>query len=295
MGDQNIDLKATWNTVYPVISQLLTKIITESPPEIQDLVKSTSEATRVSDEDCNLARLYLTDALEDLRSCRVLHSKKIESRSVFFLQQATEKTAKAWALGFGMLDRAQVRSSRHKTPMIFLKILERKAVSRWIPLIKQLDPLMHTDISKALRVFRKRRHPDVAKMTKTRIESYLLSVSSLDEIAVAVDLVMENFKTTFAGILGQKVLPFSIGQYMNVGMSLLILGLITFSHETFTRYSDGDVHATEPELIPQDYNSKLGIVKSIPKIDKCLTAKIKLLQDLLDKKKPDSNLDCSKV
>jgi len=81
--------------------------------------------------------------------------------------------------------------------------------------------------------------------------------------------------------LGHRITTgFSVGQYGNVGMSLLILGLITFPHAFSTRYPDGGI--ADRELVPRDYNSKLGIVKSASRIEKCLVSKMTLLSNLLE-------------
>lgn len=65
-------------------------------------------------------------------------------------------------------------------------------------------------------------------------------------------------------------------------MSLLILGLMTFPHAFSTRYPDGKVAGKE--LVPRDYNSKLGIVKSASRIEKCLVSKMTLLNNLLEER-----------
>ena len=135
---------------------------------------------------------------------------------------------------------------------------------------------MRTDTSSAWQILSKGSHPDTARMTKARINDYLSSINSLDLIENDIDSMMASI----IKLLGHKTDGFSVGQYANVGMSLLILGLITFPHSFSTRYSDGKV--TDGELLPRDYNSKLGIVKSAPRIEKCLVSKMTVLNNLLE-------------
>lgn len=276
MDNQKLDFDATWDQVSPVVEQALLKLTNKSRQDMQSLFNETLKSTEVSPEDQKIAKDYLLDALVDIRCYRILYGKRIYPRAIYFLQQAVEKTAKAWALGFGLLSREEVRRSNHRTPMVFLRILRTKTMEPLLPLIKGIAPGMRTDTSSAWQILSKGSHPDTAKMTKARIDDYLLSINSLDLIENDIDSMMASI----IKLLGHKTEGFSVGQYANVGMSLLILGLITFPHAFFTRYSDGKV--THGELLPRDYNSKLGVVKSAPRIEKCLVSKMTLLSSLLE-------------
>lgn len=279
MGDQNLDFQATWNAVLPVIKQLFPQLINAKSRDIQNLLNNTIESSKVSHEDRELAKDYLIEAFIDIRCCRLLRGKRIYSRAIYFLQQAIEKTAKAWALDYGVLNRKEVRRTMHRTPMIFLKMLKKEGLEQWLSLIKQIAPDMCTDISNAEQILSKGSHPGIAKMPKPRIEGYLSSINTLDEVANSINAAMPSL----AELLGQKPIISPIGQYVNVGLSVLFLGLIAFPHESFTRYPDGDI--AFGELVPRNYDSNIGIVASISKMDKCLTSKMKLLNNLLEERK----------
>jgi len=85
-----------------------------------------------------MAKDYLNEAITDIRSCRLLYKEKIYSRASFFLQQAVEKSAKSWAIGFGMLDRQKARKSRHRIHMIFFNMLKR--YEGWLSIIEEISP-----------------------------------------------------------------------------------------------------------------------------------------------------------
>ncbi|MBA7661213.1 hypothetical protein ES703_69228 [subsurface metagenome] len=279
MDNQKLDFDATWDQVSLVVKQALLKLTDKNRQDMQSLFNDTLKSTEVSPEDQKIAKDYLMEAFIDIRSYKLLYGERIYPRAIHFLQQAVEKAAKAWALGFGLLGREEVRRSSHRTPMVFLRILRTKTMERLLPLIKEIAPGMHTDISSAWQILSKGSHPDTAKMTKARIDDYLSSIDSLDRIENSIDSMMASLVKP----LGHRTMGFSVGQHVNVGMSLLTLGMITFPHAFSTRYPDGKV--ADGELLPRDYNSKLGIVKSAPKIEKCLVSKMTLLSNLLDERK----------
>jgi hypothetical protein len=68
---------------------------------------------------------------------QVLQAARVKGAS-FFSQQAVEKSAKSWAIGFGMLDRQKARKSRHRTPMIFFNMLKR--YKGWLSIIEEISP-----------------------------------------------------------------------------------------------------------------------------------------------------------
>lgn len=277
MKDNSIDMnfQKMKDSLSPIIEGLLGRVI-EHSEDIKALVDDTSSLTEASEEDRKLAKDYLNEAITDIRSCRLLYKEKIYSRASFFLQQAVEKSAKSWAIGFGMLDRQKARKSRHRTPMIFLNMLKR--YEGWLSIIEEISPDINTDISGTRKFISKGTHADTASTTYEVIKANLTIIYSLDKLPGLMAVIAKSLTEP----LGIEPIPSFLWQRTILGASLLVLGGITFPHAFFTRYPDGNIG--KGELVPSDYCSDLGIVKAMPEIVECLAIRMELLKEQLEQK-----------
>lgn len=274
MDDQKFNFEPKLHEALEIVGQLLPRLISGDSQEVKTLRKQALEIPKKAKENKGLALEYLHEADTDLLISQLLRRKKFYARAAYNLQQAVEKANKAWALGFGIIDRTELIKIGHKTPVTLLRILRRKQIKPLISLIRQRGPSFSTNIEPVWQLMKRRSHPDIAKASEAEIESDLSKIKDIDGMATSIDAVI----TSAIKSSDPNVKPFQFGQLICVGMSLSVLGVITFPHEAYARYPDGEVEAGE--LSPRDYDSNLGIIKSMPKIENILASKIKLLNDL---------------
>lgn len=270
---QNFDTKLI--EALGIVRQLFPQLASAQTESAEAFRKQAAEINKKAKENRDLALEFLHDANIDLRACKVLRQKKLHAPSIYHLQQAAEKANKAWALGLGILDKKELIKIRHKTPLTLLYVLKKEAVQPLIQLIDNMGPSFTTDISSVLKIVKRQSQPDIAKMSEVEIENHLSKIRIIDNMGSPID----NTIVMLINSLDPNARPPQLGQLICAGMSMFILGAITFPHEAYTRYSDGDAKAGE--LLPRDYDSNLGIVKSMPKIERLLASKIKLLNNLL--------------
>lgn len=275
MSNQKFDFEPKLREALEIVRQLFPQLVSDQSQDIAVFREQASEVSKKAKENQELALEYLHEADVDLRVSKLLRHKKFYARSAHSLQQAVEKANKAWALGFGIIDRTELIRISHKTPMTLLKILRQEKIKPLILLIQQTGPSFSTDIEPVWQLIKRRSHPDIARMGEAEIESHLSETKIIDNTAAFIDNVITMGIKSFE----PNVKPPQLGQLICIGMSLFILGVITFPHEAYTRYPGGEVKAGK--LSPRDYDSNLGIIKSMPKIERMLASKIKLLNNLL--------------
>ncbi len=84
--------------------------------------------------------------------------------------------------------------------------------------------------------------------------------------------------------IGFGLAPTSLFQSVSAMVALLILAIITFPHEAYTRYPDPD-----GKMSPDNYEKKLGIVCETPRMMHLLEKEIRNLQKLYERKAPNMN------
>jgi hypothetical protein len=247
----------------------------QSPsPAMKKLIKKVNTATTVSNEDRKLARALLESAFVDLKACALLRRRELYPLAVYHLQQATEKTAKAWVLDSGVQSGQQVRKT-HKTPIVFLDMMAGDRLAPLVDYINKQAVHLPTDVSKALEVMTSGSHADTARMPEAHIRHLLTWLSDNDKPFMLLGSLTEVLLSE-ADAKWKRSPGLSIGEDLVVFMSLYILAMITFPHEAFTRYPSGDPAAGH--LGPDDYDTNLGIVICMPEIEKRLRSTMNMLR-----------------
>ena len=93
-----------------------------------------------------LGKEYLTYAQQDLESYKVLFKDKIFANSIFHLQQAVEKTIKAYCLILLPLNTYDLRILSHKTPLFIIRLFQKKGMDYWSNLVKKYNPELKKSI-----------------------------------------------------------------------------------------------------------------------------------------------------
>jgi HEPN domain-containing protein len=221
----------------------------------------------VGDEKKNrdLAMGFLNCAKDDIRAVKILYEKQLLPLSIYHLQQAVEKTTKAYALALSVVTTRELKEIKHKGPLTFTKLLKKKWAAVYINLVKNLNPNVNVSIIDKVEKIINKEQKELAEMPKTVICTYLNSVKQMrnilqkqmyPQIDKAINLLepllheeTENLKKAIDAALRTGIVASFI--------SLYLLSVITYSHSTFTRYPDG-------EIKPSDYYSRrLEIVECI--------------------------------
>ena len=99
-------------------------------------------------ENIELAIGYLNSSKKDLEASKILFADGIYCLSVYHLQQSVEKITKACGLGCFLLDKKDLRSKKgihHKTPLAFIKMIEKEYVKPLLGLVEKINPNIKTN------------------------------------------------------------------------------------------------------------------------------------------------------
>jgi len=211
---------------------------------------------------------------QDIQATRLLHERQIFPLSVYHLQQAVEKATKAYALSFNAINKEDLVRISHKSPITFIKMLEKKWVDNFIVLIRIFHSDAETNISEAKSIINLRKtQKELANLTEPGIQKYLdlddkirdaLTNSSTRSL---IDSQVGNIVYSLKDLLPAENIEKSLMSFkttFNFDIvcsfgSLYILSVVTYPHWEFTRYPD-------KEMMPCDYSSDLGIVQCVDKI-----------------------------
>jgi HEPN domain len=246
-------------------------------PENKELVGNLSAmydmiARRASvptdDKTRRLGTDFLCEAIRDIRSCRVLHSRRLYPHSVYHLQQAVEKTVKGYVLLEGYYRAGEFKAiSTHQSPLIVLKAMFEKTGVRSLAETSDdrtlITKIMHAESTVAAE--------------KARIEIAGLSQSQIRENLIRIEDYREQVRLTVREVnrglrdLGFAAMPKSVFQPYLALPAIIMLAIITFPHWSCTRYPDG-------RMTPSDYSGQLGVVREIPALVGILEKEIRDLQ-----------------
>lgn len=236
--------------------------------EIMEFIKANRIAWNADKSSRKLSIAFLDEADRDLKSCRALYQKKIYPHAVYHLQQAAEKAMKGYCLGLGILSIQEIRS--HDTPYVLLKGLFEKTGMKTLP--ESLSEDAKDRLGKAWEAIEKpEKGLEIARMP---FEQIMDSLDDIDDYKLKSEQIGVLLIQLAANVKGKsESLPSEIAT-ISVMASLYILGSVSFPHEEFTRYPDG-------QMTPTEYAPKLGIVKAIPKMIDYLTPAVKDLRHTL--------------
>lgn len=273
MDDTKKGKDSRWDQIEPVILDKIkekfsdSKELVDNVNSIAQLIKGTGLTT---DSDARkLAIDFLPEAERDIQSCKVLYSKRIYPHAVYHLQQAVEKAAKGYMLGFGFLNKAEIKT--HDTPELFLKaVFEKTGIKAWAERLDDKD--LKTLIDNAEQAI----HDDDKRQEIALIspEAVCISLSKIDSYQNIGKQICQDLSEEVSSILGKNLPPSPLLQSISAMATLFILATISFPHEAYTRYPDRSV-------TPSDYVPSLGIVHEIPRMTKYLTKGVQDLKAVL--------------
>jgi hypothetical protein len=234
--------------------------------EILEFAKTAKVDWNVNETSKKIGIAFLDEAERDLKSCKRLYSKKIYAHSVYHLQQAVEKSVKGYCLGLGISTIEDVRVRGHDTPYILLRAALEKTGMK--TMLRGLSDDSKNRIDRAWEAMdRRENRVEIAKITFEQVKMHL---SDIDRNEVTMNEVVNKLNPVLT-LINPKESPPIFFQILPTLARLYVLASLSFPHEEFTRYPDG-------EITPAEYTSKSGIVQGIPKMIKYLVPVIEELR-----------------
>ncbi|VVB69970.1 Uncharacterised protein [uncultured archaeon] len=197
--------------------------------------------------DYTLELIGISD--NELKSVKILHAEKQYAHSVYFLQQAIEKSTKSFGLSLGIIKLDQLKGKdgiNHKSPKVFLEMI--KTTTWGAEVTKMMEQQSNKpDISKVENIINDEdKQIEIAKADKNTIELLFKVVDDLDK-----NLQIEKSETNNDEL---DMFEFSKGNCF-----LYLISCYSWVHFIYTRYP-------EEKMKPKDYTEELGIVSETPKI-----------------------------
>ncbi len=249
-----------------------------------------------SEKEKQVIHDLLFTAEKDLKSSLVLYKQKDYSNAVYLLQQSTEKLSKACAMNFLSMNSDSVKNTSHNTPKIYLNLFQNQQIKELIEKLADIFPQidikpLDTIKERIESVGKKETKVKYAKMSTTELTILLDTCDKLMEIDIKesfTDSLKKQYGTNLNTLLDDvisSVLTFfpeiddhseeiELKKHVEENMGIVfdplnnmivtilplyILGIIMYSHESFTRYPE------EP-ISNLDYNNEFGIVKVFKRV-----------------------------
>jgi len=186
------------------------------------------------------AQELLDVARQDLQASKLTYDGGVFMAAASHVQQAVEKTAKAYYKILGVLDDKTIRNTSHNSPELFLRMVELPWAQKFGELAGQFTASdVVTDTSDAQSVVdTQAKRAEMARLDGKQINNYLSLIPKLEE----------------------KLLPLFSVMNKDLVMAMLRLYLLsglTFPHEQYPRYPDSGV------VKPKEYTTELGIIDAI--------------------------------
>jgi len=260
-------------------------------------------------EDLNLAKELISAAKQDLIASKLLFDSNDKANSIYHLQQATEKIAKAYGLSFFALDKTDLKKIGHRTPNVFIELFNEEWVNPYLKLIQFTNPNFKNDVDvKKFRSIVKTKQVEIGKLNADGIEPILRLNRRLKEKLGGKqfsDKTKKKIKPTLKIVLydslqNKKIVDRIMKEVVDVFFDsvfvktfssfsiLYLISVVTYPHFEYPRYPDG-------EIKPDEYNN-LGVTKyyseiseGLEEITTCLEEYIKSIIDC--RNKLDSILD----
>jgi len=201
----------------------------------------------------SLEKRFILNAEIDLKSCKTLYHKRIYSSAVYHIQQATEKTTKAWVLYLGVVSEDQLKKIGHKTPRAFLELLDNSPIGNAARSLVQISNTKILTDTTRVRNLVESKGVEVARMD---YESIKMLLDVLDRMDKQITKISKPYKTI---LKTPSVDPEEFFHIPVVFTSLYVISGVTFPHYEFTRYPGLAVESSE-------YTENLGIVKALPEL-----------------------------
>lgn len=242
------------------------KILENNINGITEFIKAKKIAWKADEKSRKLSIDFLDEADRDIKSYRILYSKKIYSHAVYHFQQAVEKAMKGYCLGLGILSIEEVKG--HDTPYVLLKGLFEKTGMKGMLQSSNVESKSLLDKAWEAKDNREKRL-GIARMP---FEQIIHELNDIDNDRQKIKLIRGLLIRLSADIkINSETLPLEITTLPAMA-SLYRLGSMSFPHEAFTRYPDDE------KMIPTEYVPELGIVKAIPWMTNYLVTALKELR-----------------
>jgi len=286
MANENEDklIETVWRRVEPGIKKLMPGASYNDLLEIKVLLKRALKhaAIRRDPLSLDMADKYLAAGEADYWAVNLLFKHRELALSVYHIQQAIEKAMKAFYLSVGDVTIEELRKT-HRTPQLLLKIIEERHGRE---MISALNSLGNRDYKAAITQVKKLVNSDQQQLAKLPMKSSA-RVRGIEELIEVADALIttqpllekkENeAKTVFSEYLPEykeSLVTYPLVKIGQAGLQCYILGMLTFPHESYTRYPGGF-------LEPQDYTQALGIVQAIPIIIERVPRTLSLVRDVI--------------
>lgn len=210
---------------------------------------------------------FIHEAKRDIKSCRLLYSKKAYAHAVYHLQQSVEKAVKGYVLIEGFYHANEIKEiTTHESPLVIIKALTEKTGMKY-DAVKRNDKETLSKIRDAeLIMSNEEKRVDMAKIGTPAILAALNEIEGFHRLAEGI--VKEiNPKLKAEGLRSLSDLDI---RKFSVPTDLLVLALLTFPHWLYSRYPDG-------RIIPADYTPHLGVVRECKEISLILEKGIDVL------------------
>ena len=286
MANENEDklIETLWRRVEPGIKKLMPGASYNDLLGIEVLIRRALKHVAIKRDPLSLdmADKYLAAGEADYRAADLLLQHGELALSVYHIQQAIEKAMKAFCLSVGDVTIDELRTT-HRTPQPLLKIIEKRPGSEMISVLNSLD---NRDYKTAITRVKRLVNSDQQQLAKLPMKSSA-RVCGIEELIKVADAVLKTqplleekeneIKTVFAECLPdykESIFTYSLVKFGQAALQCYILGVLTFPHESCTRYPGGF-------LEPQDYTHALGIVQAIPFLIEQVPRTLGLVQDVI--------------
>lgn len=203
-------------------------------------------------------------AEKDLESAELLFEKRLYPPSIFHLQQAIEKLAKAFALSLGLVEEKELYGKGgigHISPRSFILILREKGAMDLVYLVYQVwgKGKRYEEMRKSVEDFEKllQKKKELARLSKEGILHLIKKKDGIIDVLSKIDV--REFRSRIEKIrigikardryegppLGEGILWHELGKKETIEeilrklmtfVDLYILTIITFPHSSFSRY-----------------------------------------------------------
>jgi hypothetical protein len=186
---------------------------------------------------------------------------------LYHLQQAAEKGTNAFCLALGITNPHKLKS-HHRSPVFLLQALNSAYLLNFERLLSNIGGKNYRRVLKQVNKTINGEPEYLARLPfgSTRgslgIRALFDTLDNLGAGSSTIEDVERKVKEAVAECLPEFqdiALNYSTEGMGLLGVNCYLLGVLTFPHESYTRYPGGN-------LEPQDYNNELGIVQAVPQL-----------------------------
>jgi len=241
------------------------------------------ELARKDDDRFDLTVGYISSAKDDCKATMLLFDAGLFALSTYHLQQATEKTTKAYLLSTNIISIKEARDINHNSLNGHI-LLAQKMINYSKGMIRNVSLLMNSNSK--LELLKKINKEEVARLPYSDIAKLVDSSDlTLPKHRKLISDAIENIKDresegrkTIRTVAVQKgldedkiedeidnqldqlrsdVMNNASIKYSTLLPFLYIASAVTYPHQGYTRYPDGNIR-------PRDYTMNMGIVEATP-------------------------------